>query len=777
MKLPYLLLGRMSLRPALGLAAVLLAAAAAPAQTITTLRPFAGPPLDGDSISAPLVQASDGTIFGVTAAGGANNSGTIFKVQPDGSGYQIVFSFPAGTSRTARYAFIQGRDGTLFGTLRGQNQTDGSQLSGALYRINPDGTGYAIIHIFAPTSAAAFGTDGMDPGGGLVQGADGNLYGLTTSGSVTSTARDDSRGTVWRCAPDGSGYRVIFSFNGGQFGTNGSSPTTLIQGRDGNLYGTAINGGANATASSSPGVVFTLRTDGSGFSLLHSFSDQAGTPVSPQSPLVHAADGFLYGTTAGGRGNSTSAAGAVFKIRPDGSGFQVVYSFVNSTSPTAISPRESFFQGIDGSLYGRTNQGGVNNRGVIYKVRTDGTGFKVITTNPGFVGYHALLQGADGALYGPAATNANPVVNQLIRVVEAPGLEITQQPRSQTIAPGGSVTLTVTVPGATTYQWRRNGTNIVGATTAAYTLASLTTAANATYSVVVGNGTDSVTSAGAVLLVETPNPGRLINLSVRTSAGTGAQTLIAGFVVGGTGSKQVLVRAIGPTLGVFGVTGALADPQLGLFNASSTQIATNTVWGGGATLTNAFAAVGAFALGATSRDAALLSPLTASGASGYSAQVVSASGGTGVALVEAYDADGATSTTRFINLSARTVAGTGAQTLIAGFVLSGNVPRTLLIRGVGPGLNQFGVTGTLANPRLELHTTINNVDTTVATNTGWAGSPALAAAFTQVGAFPLPATSADAALLLTLAPGSYTAQVAGVGGTTGVALVEVYEVP
>jgi hypothetical protein len=202
--------------------------------------------------------------------------------------------------------------------------------------------------------------------------------------------------------------------------------------------------------------------------------------------------------------------------------------------------------------------------------------------------------------------------------------------------------------------------------------------------------------------------------------GTGAQTLIAGFVVGGTGSKQVLTRAIGPSLTQFGVAGAVADPQLALFSSGGGQIAANAGWGGGAALGAAFTQVGAFALGATSRDSALLSPLAAGG---YSAQVTSVSGGTGVALVEAYDADGAGSTTRFINLSARTLAGTGAQTLIAGFVLSGNVPRTLLIRGVGPGLNQFGVTGTLANPRLELHTTVNFRDTTVATNAGWGGSP------------------------------------------------------
>lgn len=748
-------LSRGALFFATAFAAALLAFAprSALAQTVTTLHVFSGGTTDGDVISAPLVQGSDGTIYGVTRGGGANGNGTVFKTQPDGSGYQLLFSFPASSDSSPRgpsYALILGRDGVLYGTT----QTGGSLNLGSLYKINRDGSGYTVLRSFGGAR------DGVNLQGGLLQASDGNLYGLTSAGSASSTVNADGSGTIYKIAPDGSGYQVIFSFNGSPNYPNGLTPNTLIQARDGNLYGTAQNGGANTTAQRSPGTIFTLKTDGSDFKVLFSFDDRTGQ--SPRAPLVQTSDGTLYGTT--------SQNGGVFRINPDGTDYRAV--------STAIRTSDSFFQGLDGSLYGRTRLGGLNPPDLIYKVRPDGSGYREITRAGGGFLWAALIQGLDGALYGSAETrNGNTVVYSLVRVVEAPGVVITQQPRSQTIAPGGNVTFTVTATGATTYQWRRNGTAIPGATLATLTLNNLTTAANGTYTVIASSATDSATSSDAVLLVAAPNPGRLVNLSVRTTAGAGAQTLIAGFVVGGTGSKQVLVRAIGPTLTAFGVTGALADPQLGLFNASSTQIATNTVWGGGAALTNAFASVGAFALGATSRDAALLAPLTASGASGYSAQVVSASGGTGVALVEAYDADGATSTARFINLSARTVAGTGAQTLIAGFVLSGNVPKTLLIRGVGPGLNQFGLTGTLANPRLELHTTVNSADVTVAANAGWGGTPALTAAFAQVGAFNLPATSADAVLLVSLQPGSYTAQVSGVGGTTGIALVEVYEVP
>ena len=754
------------LRP-LSRAAVLAAALLADASVATFAQPVSvlhtftreRESQDGGGVEA-LAVGDDGTLYGMTYYSFGNVS-KFFRIAPGGTGLQIIYNTSVGAIRSSGVKqFIRGRDGTLFVILAG---SVASINPFSLCRINPDGTGFAVIHTFATTSDPV-GRDGAFPTT-LMQGSDGNLYGTTLVGSGSSTSRDDDNGTIWRCAPDGSGYRVIFSFNGGTARPNGFNALGLIQGSDGNLYGNTASGGARGG-----GTIFTLKTDGTGFTVLRSLYPAVRPPTEAgysQTPLVEGADGLLYGTgTIDGADNQ----GSVFKMRRDGSGYETIHSFRPASAGTGFQPQGAFFQGRDGYLYGTASD-------VYYKIRPDGTGYTVVA-RPGAT-YRNLVQGPDEALYGVVSATEPTTglrTSQLVRIgeVRAIPIAITQQPRSQTVAPGGSVTFTVVASGASSYQWRRNGTAIAGATGSSYTLNSLTTANAGDYSVIASNATTSAVSDAAVLLVATPIPGRLINLSVRTTAGSGAQTLIAGFVVGGTGSKQVLVRAIGPTLTAFGVTGALADPQLGLFNASSTQIATNTGWGGGAPLANAFASVGAFALTASARDSALLSPLAPGG---YSAQVVSAAGGTGVALVEAYDADGATSTARFVNLSARTVAGTGAQTLIAGFVLSGNVPKTLLIRGVGPGLNQFGLTGTLANPRLELHTTVNGTDVTVATNTGWGGTPALTAAFAQVGAFNLPATSADAVLMVSLEPGSYTAQVSGVGGTTGIALVEVYEVP
>ncbi len=273
-------------------------------------------------------------------------------------------------------------------------------------------------------------------------------------------------------------------------------------------------------------------------------------------------------------------------------------------------------------------------------------------------------------------------------------------------------------------------------------------------------------------------PGRLANLSVRTQAGTGDQTLITGFALSGAGTKSLLVRAVGPTLGAFGLTGVLADPAVELAPLGAARLADNDNWSGArpspgaAELSSAFDAVGAFRLPVGSLDAALL---VAPAAGAYTAKVTGAAGGTGVALVEVYDA-GTGNTPKLTNLSARTQVGVGADALIAGFVVNGNVPKKLLLRAVGPTLGAFGVGGTLADPVLALRPL--GSETVVATNDDWRGTAALKAAFAGVGAFAFADdASRDAALVIELPPGAYTATVSGKNNTTGVALVEVYELP
>ncbi len=269
--------------------------------------------------------------------------------------------------------------------------------------------------------------------------------------------------------------------------------------------------------------------------------------------------------------------------------------------------------------------------------------------------------------------------------------------------------------------------------------------------------------------------GALRNLSTRGQVGTGANILIAGFVVGGTSPKQVLVRAIGPSLTQFGVTGVLADPQLSIFR-SSTTIASNDNWGGSYPLVAASATAGGFALDPSSKDALVLTTLTPGA---YTAQVSGVGGTTGVALVELYDLDATSpfSPQKVMNVATRGVVSSGQGALIAGFVINGTVSKKLLIRAVGPGLTGLGVAGALADPVLRV---IRNDNVVVRENDNWeTGNDAslVTEASSKSGAFALMPGSKDSALLFSLPPGTYTAQVSGANGTGGVALVEVYEVP
>ena len=267
--------------------------------------------------------------------------------------------------------------------------------------------------------------------------------------------------------------------------------------------------------------------------------------------------------------------------------------------------------------------------------------------------------------------------------------------------------------------------------------------------------------------------GRLVNLSTRARAGAGVN-LIPGFVVQGGAGGGFLVRAVGPTLVPIGVPGALADPRLELVNgAAAAPLAQNNDWSsaGAEPLSGLMAAAGAFALPVGSKDAALHATLAPGN---YTAPVASHDGGSGVALVEVYATVGDLGG-RLVNLSTRGFAGTGDDVLTPGLSIVDN-PVRLLIRGVGPTLAQYGVSGTLARPSI----TLFSGSTALASNTGWTtggNSADLRAAADWVNAFPLIENSADSAMLVTLAPGLYTVQVTGVGGTTGEALVEVYLVP
>ncbi|HEY1108139.1 MAG TPA: hypothetical protein VGE76_05895, partial [Opitutaceae bacterium] len=405
--------------------------------------------------------------------------------------------------------------------------------------------------------------------------------------------------------------------------------------------------------------------------------------------------------------------------------------------------------------------------------------------------FHTVLLKRDGTVsaFGVNASGSTAVPPAMPRAVAVAAssaasfaltgtdFAVLTPPQSEVVAAGGSATLRVEASGSGVqrYQWRKDGVAIPGATASTYTIAQAAASHAGAYDVVITDGADTLTTARAMLTVEASGTqvSRIANLSIRTNAGTGADTLIVGFSVSGTGTKPLLIRGVGPTLQSFGVAGAHGDPRVDLYSGAQRRLQGNDDWP--AVDSALFDRLGAFRLTAGSYDASLNLPELAAGT--YSAQISGTGSATGIVLAEIYDATpGAVFTAarpRLVNVSARTRSGTGAEVLIAGFVIAGPTPKRVLIRAIGPTLGVFGVTGVLADPRLDLY----RGETRIGENDNWGGTEALRTAFASVGAFALENTARDAALVVSLDPGNYTAQISGVGGTAGVALVEIYEAP
>jgi uncharacterized delta-60 repeat protein len=281
----------------------------------------------------------------------------------------------------------------------------------------------------------------------------------------------------------------------------------------------------------------------------------------------------------------------------------------------------------------------------------------------------------------------------------------------------------------------------------------------------------------------TTTAGRLLNVSDRGNV-TPSDPLIAGLVISGTSPKTVLLRAVGPGLAGLDVANPLAEPHLVLFDVNGQQLFQADAWIDSAVLRNETARLGATPLAAGSKDAAILVTLQP----GIYTLHIRSADGEGIALAEVYDASEdppPATASRLVNLSGRGIAADGEKILIGGFVIGGTTPKKVLLRGAGPALIAQNVTDVLTDPLLQIF----HGSDVIAQNDNWqtpleadtaypaASGDDIAAAATATGAFAFASGSKDSAVLLTLAPGIYTAQVKGTSGETGAALIEIYEVP
>ena len=269
------------------------------------------------------------------------------------------------------------------------------------------------------------------------------------------------------------------------------------------------------------------------------------------------------------------------------------------------------------------------------------------------------------------------------------------------------------------------------------------------------------------------------NISTRAFVQTGDNVMIGGFIVRGTEPKRVIIRAIGPELSPFGINDPLADPTLELYDSSGVLIASNDNWVrtiiGGIITKDQVGDIrsSGYAPGDV-RESAVIADLPPGN---YTAIVRGVNDTTGIALVEAYDLSPGTGNSTLGNISTRAFVQTDDNVMIGGFIVQGTTSKRLIVRAIGPELTQFGVPDALANPTLELHDTTGAL---LASNDNWT-TTIIGGLITDSQVRDIldsgfaPANRNESAMIVTLPPGKYTAVVRGVSDTTGIALVEVYD--
>jgi uncharacterized repeat protein (TIGR03803 family) len=371
-------------------------AVALPAQTFTRLHTFDA--TDGANPYAQLVQATDGNLYGTTAFGGVSGYGTVFKISASGTLKRLYnFCSQSGcTDGSTPYAgLIQATDGNFYGTTI----YGGANSDGTVFKVTPSGE-LTTLYSFCSQTACS---DGGFPETRLIQASEGNLYGTTAYGGAHGYY-----GTVFKITLGGE-LTTLYSFCSQSSCTDGSDPSALVQGTDGNFYGTTYNGGANFApcndGAGACGTVFKITPAGA-LTTLHSFCAESGCTdgQGPAAALLQATDGSFYGTTHFG---GDSLDGTMFKITSNGA-LTTLYSFCSGGScATGAYPTAALVQATDGNFYGAASVGGNgSSSGTIFNITPSGT----LTTLYSFCSKSncmdgafpgaGLLQDTNGRFYG-----------------------------------------------------------------------------------------------------------------------------------------------------------------------------------------------------------------------------------------------------------------------------------------------------------------------------------------------------------------------------------------
>jgi uncharacterized repeat protein (TIGR03803 family) len=446
------------LAPLVAIASCLLAIPVASAQGLNVLYCFSPTNAGGVAPSSRLILGSDGNLYGTTLGGGANGAGSIFSMTTNGS-LSNLYSFAAATNNSGAISYDLEPNELIQGSngnFYGTTRRAGSNFDGTIFEISSDGF-FTNLHTFGSEAANA---DGAVPAGAMVQGSDGNFYGTTQYGGSNGT------GTIFRLSPSGA-FTNLYSFRPAVTGvasTNGSVPNALVVATNGAFYGTTQQGGLG-----NAGTFFTFSLGGS-VTQVFSFNGNAPgqNPVAPNSALAQGANGSFYGTSSLG---GSQGGGCIYEITITNS-VRVLHSFplFNAGAGSALT------LGADGNFYGTTAAKALNGNGTLFRVTPQGnfgayqfSGLNTNGDNPdGANPSPGLAADSLGNLYGTCAaggTNGSGLIFQISDTNFVPAFFASASnppPALTNVLVGSSVTLSDFADGipSLSYQWLKDGTNL-----------------------------------------------------------------------------------------------------------------------------------------------------------------------------------------------------------------------------------------------------------------------------------------------------------------------------